>query len=219
LPENAQASQWQGLLRSAIRAIDALTTEPEWSWGGGTALSTQLDHRVSYDIDLFIDSAGALRQLSPNRNPVSRELTDRWQEPGHYLKLELEEGEIDFLVAAARTPEPTRPFEFEGRIIRRETPAEVLAKKLHFRGSKMLARDVFDLAATRELDPDQFESAVKHAAQGARRAADELRRRAKRIAKEMPLAVNPTPTGARFVDIDPLEIAAVLLEIASGDDP
>ena len=54
--------------------------------------------------------------------------------------------------------------------------------------------------------------------EGARRAADELRRRAKRFSQELPQAINPTASGAQFLDVDPLEIAAALMEIAATSD-
>ena len=217
--EPRQNIAWQELLRMAIKALDALSEIPDWTWGGGTALATQIDHRKSYDIDIFLSSSEALRNLSPNRNEVSREITDLWQEPGHYIKLERPEGEIDFIVASARTPNPTKPYDFEGREIRRETPAEILAKKLHYRGSTILARDVFDIAAVRILMPDQFEIAVHHEPKGAIRVADELRRRPKRFSTEMPTAVNPTEIGNQLVCLDPLEIASALSDVVKTANP
>jgi hypothetical protein len=86
-----------------------------------------LHHRVSQDIDLFFESAAVLRLLSPNRNPDTKRITDRWQEPGHYLKFEIAgvgDGDIDILVTRtwvelpaikttvdAASPQPSRSLE------------------------------------------------------------------------------------------------------------
>jgi len=37
-----------------------------------------------------------------------------YQFPGNYLKLQLESGEIDFIVAGRRTSDPVQGWEFEG---------------------------------------------------------------------------------------------------------
>ena len=92
---------WQPLLEVALAALATLDRDVRWSWGGGTALALRLEHRISLDIDIFLPDATALRSLSPQRNPAVRALTDRWQEPGHYLKLEFAQGEVDFIAAPA----------------------------------------------------------------------------------------------------------------------
>ncbi len=58
-------SHWPKLLDLALGAIDTLSCRYDWSFGGGTALAIQLDHRTSYDIDIFFPDSQALRELSP----------------------------------------------------------------------------------------------------------------------------------------------------------
>lgn len=204
-------SNWPELLVLALEALDTLPRGTRWSWGGGTALSIHLDHRVSLDIDIFLPDAQALRLLSPQRNDTVRAITDKWQEPGHYIKLELDNGEIDFIVSGLRTDPGYRPWTYEGREIPLESVAEVLAKKLHWRGSVALARDVFDLATAWRLDPESFALAVEAEPDGARRIADQITRRGKRIGEELPLAIQPTPIGKDILDnIDLLALAAEL---------
>ena len=198
----------------ALPALDTLPPGIGWSWGGGTALAMHLAHRISDDIDIFFTDANALRLLSPQRNPVVKAITGKWQEPGHYIKLECEAGEIDFIVARQFTDHPTDPVEFAGRSMPLETPAEVLAKKLHYRGSRVIARDVFDLAAALEAVPDQLRLAVGAAPEGARRAADSIRRRVSRITRELPGAVRPTAAGERLLRLDPLALAAAIEDMA-----
>lgn len=207
---------WPRLLAFALEALDTLPSAPAWSWGGGTALSVRLDHRVSQDIDIFLGDPADLRRLSPVTNPVVRAMTDSWQQPGHYLKLLFEEGEIDFIAAAPRTGLPTSDWVWRRRKLPLETTAEVLAKKLHWRGSRALARDLFDLEAARRFDREGFEAALAAEPAGAMRTADVILRRESRIRREMPLAVRPTTKGEELSEFDLLDLAAILRDAAQG---
>ncbi|MDM8525054.1 hypothetical protein QUF80_16915 [Desulfococcaceae bacterium HSG8] len=98
-------SAWKRLLELVLPGIGELPTEMIWTLG--TALAISLEHRISYDIDIFFQDANALKLLSPNKNRKIRLLSDTWQQPGHYLKIERPEGDIDFLVTRALTKEPS----------------------------------------------------------------------------------------------------------------
>ena len=105
----ARASEWRKLLDKALPALDHVfgaqpekTDSPDWTLGGGTAIAIQIDHRISYDIDIFVPGT-ALRNFVPANNPASRGISERFQWPGHYLKFELDEGEIDFLSPPLQT--------------------------------------------------------------------------------------------------------------------
>ncbi|HEY9539475.1 MAG TPA: nucleotidyl transferase AbiEii/AbiGii toxin family protein [Kiloniellaceae bacterium] len=103
-------SDWQGLLRDAIRLLDTLKEPPKWTFGGGTALAVFYEHRISYDVDIFLSNAEAVTDLSPARNPATKALLGEhgYQFPGNYLKLELDRGEIDFILGGRRTAETRR---------------------------------------------------------------------------------------------------------------
>ena len=45
------SSQWKGLLNLALPVLSDLETC--WTLGGGTGLFLSLNHRISYDIDIF----------------------------------------------------------------------------------------------------------------------------------------------------------------------
>jgi len=207
---------WPNLLDRALAALDTLPQETAWSWGGGTALAVRLDHRVSLDIDIFLADGDDLRQLLPTVNPAVRAMTDNWQQPGHYLKLLFAEGEVDFIAALSRTGQPSDAWPWRGRLLPLETTAEILAKKLHWRGSRALARDVFDLEAARRFDKAGFEAALAAEPEGAGRVADVITRRENRLRKELPLAVRPTAKGAGIHDFDLLDLAAALRDTADG---
>ncbi len=79
-------------------------------------------------------------------------LTTKYIEDAGFVKLYFPEGEIDFIVSGALTPEPAAVETVLGRTVQVETTAEIIAKKVHHRGRDFTARDRFDLAlvATRE---------------------------------------------------------------------
>ena len=114
--------------------------------GGGTRLMLALNHRISDDVDLFVDSPGWLPYVSPRLNDIFEDELSGYNEDNAHVKLRFTEGEIDFVVAAPLLPDmpdiwnPSAP---ETRFPL-EPPAEVLAKKLFFRGWALTARDLFD---------------------------------------------------------------------------
>ena len=201
---------WRTLLELTLPALDEVGADVRWTLGGGTGLSLKLDHRISYDIDIFLENASHLRALSPNRNKASQAISNRWQEPGHYLRLEREEGVIDFIVAAQLTDLVPWHYSFKGREIPVEEPAEILAKKLKYRGSRIIPRDIFDILAVYRADPAIVKIAVAAAPEGARRAADRIGRIAKRYRETIGEEVNPTATGAALLEVDPMKAAEIL---------
>ena len=205
------ATAWRTLLELALSALDEVGPDVEWTLGGGTGLALKINHRISYDVDIFLKDAGHLRAISPNRNSAARAITDRWQEPGHYVKLEREEGSIDFIVAVQQTDLAPWRYEFKGRSIPVDEPAEILAKKLKYRSSGIVPRDIFDLLAIHHFDPEIVKEAVAAVPDGARRAADRIRRIGKRYRETIKDEVNPTANGAELLEVDPIEVAEFLL--------
>src|SRR3546814_4694878 len=68
VPEK-RPSEWPALFDLAIDILkhfnEANGFSPSWSFGGGTALMLQIDHRESHDIDLFLDDPQYLPFLKP----------------------------------------------------------------------------------------------------------------------------------------------------------
>lgn len=202
------------LMRLTLRAIDSASTVdgrgPLWTFGGGTSLAIDLGHRTSYDIDAFLDSARIIQSLVPINNAVTREIcwndeTGRpdYHYPGHYLKLIIKDaGEIDFLGASPLLADATTPFEFEGRTIDRERPAEVIAKKIYHRGSTFKARDVFDLAGTYLAIPDQLGLAAASpflSSDVYARVRLRIATRRQALENEMAEEINPTELGRSYL--------------------
>jgi len=126
---------------------------PQWSFGGGTALMLQINHRESHDIDLFLNDPQILPFLNPEIQEIQLEQRpDSYDSDGNgILKLAYQDlGEIDFICAPSIVNEPTVQREVRGRIVALETPAEIIAKKVYFRGWNFQPRDMFDLAAVSE---------------------------------------------------------------------
>jgi hypothetical protein len=198
-------SQWEALLARALEALDSLGGAAGfWTFGGGNALAQDLGQRVSYDVDVFLDSHRALRLLAPNVNPVTKAICDTWQWQGAYLKLIVKDvGGIDFLNSSAFTDDPTTDFGFRERVIPRERPAEVIAKKLIYRASTFKKRDMFDLAGTWLFARDE----VLKAAGTPYVTADRIKAAINRIElgqglfqSQMRRDVNPTERGETFID-------------------
>ena len=59
MSRNSRPSQWEDLLKQAYKIIDHVNRDHElltsWTFGGGTAMMLQINHRESHDIDLFLD--------------------------------------------------------------------------------------------------------------------------------------------------------------------
>jgi len=154
---------WAALFRSALTLADHLATvidEPVWSFGGGTVLMLRLDHRHSRDIDLFVPDPQYLGHLTPRLCDAAESLTTDYVETAEYVKLLLPTGEIDVVVGEPLTAQPWELVEHRGRRIRVETNAEIVAKKMHFRGNRAKARDLFDLCTVADLDPAAIEQAA-----------------------------------------------------------
>jgi hypothetical protein len=156
---------WQVLLRRALLLIDGITEHggraPFWTLGGGTVLMFRFGHRLSKDIDIFVSDPQTLGYVTPRLSDAAATLTEDYTEmPGSFVKLQFDEGEIDFVAAPNLTTAAWETWEIEGRAVRVETAAEVIAKKLFHRGDRATARDLFDLSLVIERDPAGLRAAT-----------------------------------------------------------
>ena len=178
-PDLSQAGPWQHLFEHAMRLMSHLESQvanPGWSFGGGTVLMLRIGHRQSRDIDLFIPDPQMLGYLSPRLSEVTEAITTDYEENAEFIKLYLPHGEIDVVVGEALTVAPFDLVSHGGRDIRVETSAEILAKKLWHRGDRGAARDLFDLCAVAQHEPEAIAQAApffsRHAAQFIHRLQD-----------------------------------------------
>jgi hypothetical protein len=99
--------------------------------------------------------------VAPRLSDTAAALTEDYSEmPGSFVKLQFEEGEIDFVAAPNLTDAAWEQWEIEGRPVRVETVTEVIAKKMYHRGDRATARDLFDLALVIEREPGALASAA-----------------------------------------------------------
>lgn len=150
-------TQWPLLFDLTIDILRQFETAnglvPEWSFGGGTALMLRIDHRESHDVDIFIADPQILPYLNPATQgyTLSRQPDDYAGDGTTALKLVYQGvGEIDFISCASILGDPTEQRDVRGQEVALETAAEIVAKKVFFRGGNFQPRDMFDLAAVEE---------------------------------------------------------------------
>lgn len=216
-------SHWEELLGLTIEAMTSIADrKPIWTFGGGTSLAIDLKHRISYDIDAFVDSASLIKELIPNVNEVTKRVcwnsvTQRadFHWPGHYLKLfVMDKGEIDFINASTVVDNPTFSFNFGGSVVQRERPAEVIAKKIRNRSSTFKPRDAFDLAAVFINCPAELEIAAQSPflfSDAYKRISLGISLRKQAFQQAILEEVNPTEYGSSFIE----EAADTALEAIS----
>lgn len=158
MADDERLKVWEGLFERALVVIDDARKHglpvDEWSFGGGTVLMRRHRHRLSKDIDIFIDNPEFLGYLSPRLSDVAESLTTDYVEDTEYVKLRFPDGEIDFVVAAPLSQLPANRETILGRPFLVETSTEIVAKKIWHRGAMFTARDIFDLAMVAEREPE-----------------------------------------------------------------
>ena len=163
LPNLNRPGAWAELFPSALRLmehLEAQTQEPLWTFGGGTVLMLRIGHRQSKDIDLFVTDPQYLGYVNPRLSDVAEEISTDYAENAEFIKLFLPAGEIDIIVGESLTQKPFDCVRHAGRVIRVETPAEIIAKKMWHRGHHGKARDLFDLCAVAASDLEALQPAA-----------------------------------------------------------
>lgn len=155
-PEGA----WKNLLQKAFWLLDAIAADgctlPRWSLGGGTVLMFYYAHRKSKDIDIFVPDPQFLGYVHPRLGGRGEEVTTDYTDGSEFVKLFLPAGEIDFVASPTLTKNPFEMYEVLGRNILLETPVEIVAKKLWYRGDRATPRDLLDLALVIEHHYDEL---------------------------------------------------------------
>lgn len=156
--QHEMAGAWRSLMGTALDLVEHAQTAAAGAvmrpvLGGGTRLMLSLHHRISDDIDLFIRDPQWIGYLTPRLNDYTEETVDAYEESAVSLKLILPAGEIDFIVAMALLNHPAQSLPAVAFEV--ESVAEVLAKKLFYRGSLLSARDLFDWWAIHSMAPHE----------------------------------------------------------------
>jgi hypothetical protein len=161
-------SDWKQLFRIACALIHQVNAEQtvinQWTFGGGTAMMLQIDHRESHDIDIFLPDPQFLAYLDPQKRDFKFEVgpTEYDGDGAKFLKLAFEGiGQIDFIVGSSLTPSPTARRIIEDETVDLENVPEIIAKKIYYRGSNIRPRDIFDIAAAAETHADAILEALR----------------------------------------------------------
>ncbi len=110
----------------------------------------RIDHRESHDIDIFLDDPQLLPFFDPELQSyaLSRQPDGSATDGARSLKLTYQDiGEIDFICCTSILDNPSTRKQVRGHDIDLESAAEIIAKKVYFRGGSFQPRDMFDLAA------------------------------------------------------------------------
>ena len=164
--KSVPSGPWEVLFQRALRLVDDIQrhggrADPFWTFGGGTVLMFRYGHRISKDIDIFVPDPQYPGYVTPRLSDTAASLTEEYTEmPGSFVKLQFEEGEVDFVAAPNLTDAAWERWEIQGRTVRVETAAEVIAKKMYHRGDRATARDLFDLSMVVEREPEALAAAT-----------------------------------------------------------
>jgi hypothetical protein len=124
-----------------------------WTFGGGTAMMLQIDHRESHDVDIFLPDPQFLSFLDPKLHDFDFEIppTDYDGDGSGFLKIAFKDvGQIDFVVGRRLTSSPTIEKTIENETVQLEAIPEIITKKIYYRGASITPRDIFDVAAASE---------------------------------------------------------------------
>jgi hypothetical protein len=156
-------SRWGELLDIAVSIVQQANKEwsvvDRWTLGGGTALMLHINHRESHDIDMFLSDPQLLPYLNPETQDMNLQI-----EPSSYstdgsraLKVTFDGvGEIDVICCGWMLENPSVREMVRGHSIELERPAEIIAKKVFFRGSRIEPRDMFDIACVAKHYGDEY---------------------------------------------------------------
>jgi hypothetical protein len=167
-PKALPSGPWEKLFPRALTLIDEIgryggLADPFWTFGGGTVLMFRFHHRLSKDVDIFVPDPQYLGFVTPRLSDTAQSLTqDYTEQPGAFVKLQFEEGEVDFVAAPNLLVDAWETWTIGGRAVKVETAAEIIAKKMFHRGDRVTARDLFDFALVIEREPRQLLAATPY---------------------------------------------------------
>lgn len=195
------ASRWSELLRLALDLLATLPPGLTWSFGGGTRLALIYDHRISYDVDIFVQDSQVIGWLTPRLNDAAAALFgESYEEDNAFIKFRADGGEIDVVVARELTRPGIEMGQALGTDLPMQTPEEIIAKKIQFRGHAFRHRDAFDLAMLLQRDRARVDAAVAACSPVAlARLRQRLDLLLPVLTSELPDYVNPTPSAAHLL--------------------
>ena len=218
-PDFTMPGIWTSLFPRAMVLMGHLESQinqPHWTFGGGTVLMLRIGHRQSKDIDLFVPDPQYLGYINPRLSEVGEQVSTDYAESAEYLRFFLAEGEIDVVVGAGLTGHAFDIVEYHSRTIKVETCAEIIAKKMWHRGHHAKARDLYDLCAVAQAEPEAIKTAGPFLKKHGAAFIAQLKSRAD-IVREQFEAIDVIGTRLRFDDC--LRQAGKIIESALNEQP
>jgi hypothetical protein len=162
----AQNPNWARHFKAGRDLIHQVNSEQtlidDWTFGGGTAMMLQIDHRESRDVDIFMTDPQLLALLDPEKRDFTFELRPDGYS-SRFRKFFLGDiGEVDFIVARVMTARPTAVVSIEDEDVALEMIPEIIAKKIYYRGTNIKPRDIFDIAAAGEHHANPIIEALRN---------------------------------------------------------
>lgn len=146
--------------------------------------------------------------LTPRTSDIAASIATSYEESANSIKLVTQGGDIDFVVAADVTDLPPNPMVIQGKETLVQAPAEILAKKIQYRGYQFTHRDMFDLAMLMDQDPDVVKVAVSFCSKDAiEKTARTIAAHLPSLASELPEYVNPASAFHSLINRAPDVIA------------
>ncbi len=155
--KQAETPRWHQLLSLALKQLESAgLTRSDWSWGGGTVLMLRHQHRLSWDIDLFLGNVQQLNFLSPRLNNAIGATISRYTEQANHLRFFIDGiGEIDYLSVQPVIDIKPESMEVDGHgLVNVLSDREILAQKIQYRSCRFAGRDLFDFGLITTLRPD-----------------------------------------------------------------
>jgi hypothetical protein len=125
--------------------------------GAHAALQPSHEQRRRY----FVPDPQYLGYVNLRISEAAENITTDYEEHAGFVKLILRDGEIDFVVSRNLTAPGYDEWTLMGRLVKVETAAEIVAKKMWHRGDRPTARDLFDLSLVIEREPASLMAAGK----------------------------------------------------------
>jgi hypothetical protein len=152
--------KWRELLTLAEQHLSSAHLDrSDWVWGGGTVLMLKYQHRISWDVDIFLNDPQYMGMISPRLNDTVASSASDYSEQANHTRIMIEDvGEIDYLIAGTVIEYKSDVLEVEGfGEINVMPDREILAQKIQYRGSSFTGRDLFDFAAITAIRPELLE--------------------------------------------------------------
>ena len=135
-----------------------------YAFGGGTALSLcYFQHRLSFDIDIFVYDVQLMNYINPQIffDDIEDEVDD-YMCMSHQINMITKSGiYVNILSVENLNPNKKDVLELNNNSILVETPEEIIAKKIIHRKNDNKVRDLFDIAFALHLDRNFLNKLLK----------------------------------------------------------